>query len=252
MSLAQYPELSEQERRDLRSLCQTLDLPFENLALLRHALTLRSWVNENASAGWTCNQRLEFLGDAVLGLVVAQLVYERFCDVDEGVLTRTRASLVSRQGLAKVAKRWELGDYLYLGSGDASSGGRNRSSSLSDALEALLAALFLDAQATQGRRSLAELKSVLKRLWAPELEALAAQGHADVRSQLQERVQGDTKCTPRYRYEDQGRKGVRCVVYVERPQGTQLELGEAQADRRKSAAEQAARSALVQQRWIEC
>lgn len=250
MKVEVYPELLAQERRQLESLCQRLELPFENLALLRHALTLRSWVNEHEQAGWSCNQRLEFLGDAVLGLVVAQLVYQRFSEGDEGVLTRARASLVSRQSLAVVAQRWNLGDFLYLGSGDAASGGRKRASSLSDALEAVLAALFLDAR-SHGRRPLAELSEVLKRMWAPELDTLCTQGHADARSQLQERVQGDLKCTPRYRYQNEGRKRVLCVVYIEDSRGQEVELGEARSPYRKSAAEEAARAALDQQRWIK-
>jgi len=111
---------------------------FRDPALLRQALTHRSF-------GTPHNERLEFVGDAVLNCVVARSLYERFPDTPEGDLSRARASLVNQESLARVARRLELGDALRLGEGEVRSGGRERASILADALEAVFGAVFVDA-----------------------------------------------------------------------------------------------------------
>lgn len=123
--------------QDSEKLIKKLGLPFNNAVLVRRALTHRSAEANN-------NERLEFLGDSILGFIIAEYLYTRFRDADEGVLSRLRATLVNQTSLAQIARRLNLGDYLILGSGELKSGGFRRDSILSDALEALIGAVFID------------------------------------------------------------------------------------------------------------
>lgn len=118
-------------------LAKKLDLRFSDPGLLKRALTHRSADHAN-------NERLEFLGDSVLGFVIAECLYERFPDADEGILSRLRATLVNQSALAALARKLGLGDFLILGSGELKSGGYRRDSILSDALEAIMGALLQD------------------------------------------------------------------------------------------------------------
>jgi len=117
---------------------------FKNPGLLEHALTHSSYANEHRSAGVTSNERLEFLGDSVLGMVVAEYLFRTHPNMPEGELTRTRAALVCEDSLYEVARSLGLGSYLRLGKGEAAGGGRERPSILADATEATLAAVYLD------------------------------------------------------------------------------------------------------------
>lgn len=119
------------------TLAKKLGLRFGDPGLLKRALTHRSAENEN-------NERLEFLGDAILGFVIAECLYEKFPEADEGVLSRLRATLVNQASLAILARQLNLGDYVILGPGELKSGGYRRDSILSDALEAIMGALLQD------------------------------------------------------------------------------------------------------------
>ena len=127
----------------MKDLQQTLGYSFENTALLENALTHSSCANESRGR-LNSNERLEFLGDSILGMVVADYLYRTHPDLPEGELTRTRASLVCEESLVEVAKLWNLGAYLRLGRGEESGGGRTRPSIQADAVEAVLAAVYLD------------------------------------------------------------------------------------------------------------
>ncbi len=118
---------------------------FQDRTLLETALTHSSYANENRAQGAVCNERLEFLGDSVLGVTVADHLYRQYGQLPEGGMTRLRAELVCEQSLYRVARRLELGRYLRLGKGEEHNGGRDRASILSDAVEALIAAMYLDA-----------------------------------------------------------------------------------------------------------
>jgi len=156
-----------------------------DLTLFRAALTHRSASGPN-------NERLEFLGDAVLNLVIARLLYEAFPQAAEGDLSRLRARLVSREPLAEVAAGLGLGAMLQLGSGELKSGGFRRQSILADALEALCAAIFLD-----GGPGAAE--AVLERLFAARIAALPAPAALkDAKTRLQEYLQSRSLTLPRY------------------------------------------------------
>ncbi|MFZ1100523.1 MAG: ribonuclease III [Steroidobacteraceae bacterium] len=154
--------------------------------LFRAALTHRSAAGAN-------NERLEFLGDAVLNLLIAEQLYRAFPDADEGDLSRLRARLVSREPLAEVAAQLELGNVLRLGSGELKSGGFRRQSILADALEAVCGAVFLDG-------GLAAAEPVVKALFAPRVAALPDPATLkDAKTRLQEYLQERGLALPRYR-----------------------------------------------------
>ena len=117
---------------------------FKNITLLQNALTHSSYANERWHNSLLSNERLEFLGDSILGMTVAEYLYRNFPDRPEGELTRMRADMVCEKALAKVAARIELGGQMMLGNGEEQSGGRNRDSILADAVESVIAACFLD------------------------------------------------------------------------------------------------------------
>lgn len=128
----------------MRELEEKLGYRFQNAGLLEHALTHSSYANEHRSSGITSNERLEFLGDSVLGMVVAEYLFAAHPNMPEGELTRTRAALVCETSLYEVACALNLGRYLRLGKGEDAGGGRTRPSILADATEAALAAVYLD------------------------------------------------------------------------------------------------------------
>jgi ribonuclease III len=128
----------------LHGLQQTLCYDFKDPHLLNNALIHRSFVNENPSLSCRDNERLEFLGDAVIGLCTSHILIKKFPDYMEGQLTKIRASIVNEQVLADIAKKLSIGDYLLLGKGEEASGGRTKISILSNAFEAVTAAIYLD------------------------------------------------------------------------------------------------------------
>ena len=178
------PPLSE----PLSRLSRALAHDFGSVALLQAALTHRS-------AGAANNERLEFIGDAVLGLVVAEALHERRPQAAEGELTRLRAALVKKTTLAEIAVGLRLGDYLHLGAGERKSGGFRRASILADALEALFGAVYLDAGFDAARRC-------ILRLLEPRLDTLpAAADVKDAKSRLQELLQARGLERPSYSIE---------------------------------------------------
>ncbi|MBR3544844.1 MAG: ribonuclease III [Oscillospiraceae bacterium] len=129
----------------MRELEERLGYEFRDPSLLRTALTHSSYANEQRAAGRVSNERLEFLGDSVLGMTVADHIYRHYGSMPEGRMTRLRAELVCEQSLHKVALRLRLGEHLLLGRGEEHSGGRERPSLLADAVEAVVAAMYLDS-----------------------------------------------------------------------------------------------------------
>ena len=177
----------------LHDLQRQLGLSFADLSLLDRALTHRSFLNENPH--WTLedNERLEFLGDAVLDFVVGEYLYHHFPEGQEGMLTRLRAALVRTETLAEFARQIELGHYLRLGRGEAESGGRGRPALVGSAFEAIIGALYLD----QGIETVA---AFIERFIAPAiLRVLAPELGKDPKSRLQEWSQGHWHLTPTYR-----------------------------------------------------
>lgn len=127
---------------------------FNNIAYLKNALCHSSYANEHHLGHMGCNERLEFLGDAVLGVITAEMLYQKFPDKPEGELTKIRAAYVCESALCNYARELHFGDYLLLGRGEDISGGRSRPSILADAFEAVLAAMYLDSDMEQVKKFL--------------------------------------------------------------------------------------------------
>jgi ribonuclease-3 len=165
---------------------------FADPSLCEGALTHKSWVNEaQPGSGRHDNERLEFLGDAVLALVVSDLLMKTFPDRAEGELSKTRAVIVSESGLSKTAEAMELGQWIFLGRGEDQAGGRHKPSILSNALEALFGAVYLDA-------GLGVAASVAERLFGHALPEAEQHARLDHKSRLQERSQALLQVTPVY------------------------------------------------------
>jgi len=170
---------------DLDRLQRRLGYHFRDPGLLRRALTHRS-------AGSRNNERLEFLGDAILGFEVAENLYRMHPQATEGELSRARAQLVKRETLARAARRIQLGDCLILGAGELRSGGQNRDSILSDAVEAIIAAVYLDGGVEAAR-------SLVRRLLEEEIASSApAEQPKDAKTRLQELLQARSLKLPQY------------------------------------------------------
>ncbi|HOO26625.1 MAG TPA: ribonuclease III [Clostridiales bacterium] len=137
--------------KDFSLLQENIGYTFKDKALLAGALSHSSYVNEKNNSG-TSNERLEFLGDSVLGFLTAEYFYESYSHLPEGELTRLRAAVVCERSLFDFAKEIKLGDFLFLGKGEMANGGTNRPSILADAFEALLAAIYLDSGMEEAKR----------------------------------------------------------------------------------------------------
>lgn len=172
-------------RRDLKELEQKTGYAFREFSLLRQAMTHSSYVNERNMEKHECNERLEFLGDAVLELVSSEFLFHEHPTMPEGKLTRTRASMVCEPSLALCARSLEIGAYLLLGKGEEATGGRKRDSITSDAMEALIGAIYIDG-------GFASAKEFIHRFVLNDIEH--KQLFFDSKTILQEMVQamGDT------------------------------------------------------------
>ncbi|MBF0254886.1 MAG: ribonuclease III [Gammaproteobacteria bacterium] len=212
-------------------LARQLGHAFADPELLRLALTHRS-------AGGEHNERLEFLGDAILGFAIADALYHRFPRADEGQLSRLRASLVRRETLAEVAQDLELSRYLQMGAGELGAGGQNRTSTLADATEALLGAVYLDA-------GMAPVQALIQRLFASRLEQLDLKHVVkDPKTRLQEWLQAQGRELPSYEILDvtgqQHEQSFRVLCQLDSGQQAQ---GQGSSRRR---AEQAAATSMLE------
>jgi ribonuclease-3 len=169
-----------------------LGYTFRDRGLLEQALRHASWCNEHIAERLEDNERLEFLGDAVLDLVVGHKLMTRYPQLREGELSVTRAQVVSEAGLSEVASQLGLGEWLVLGKGEEKSGGRSKPSILADAFEALLAAVYLDG-------GFAAAWEIAERLLAHRIETVEFKGFYDFKTRLQESAQARLKATPTYR-----------------------------------------------------
>ncbi len=175
----------------MKVLEEKLGYTFREKELLSNALTHSSYANEHRGGGLCSNERLEFLGDSILGLIVADHLYRTLTDLPEGDLTRLRASLVCETSLVEVARELELGKYLRLGKGEDAGGGRTRPSILADAVEAVLAAVYLDGGIGQARK-------LVRTLILERREEYPAAGR-DYKTTLQELVQRESGQVLAYR-----------------------------------------------------
>lgn len=182
---------------DTKKLESVIDYAFKNTDVLKEALTHRSYLNENSNWRLPHNERLEYLGDAVLELAVTEMLYQQYPQYDEGQLTVFRASLVNFQMLAEVAKSIELQKWLLLSKGEAKDNGRARDVILANAIEALIGALYLDGGYAVARK-------FVEHVVMPHLQGVIAEGsYKDSKSLLQEKTQADLKVTPLYKVLDE-------------------------------------------------
>ncbi len=224
---------------DLASLQRTLGVFFNDPPLLEQALVHSSYINENPSFAPASNERLEFLGDAVLGLIVAGKLYHDFPHATEGEMTRLRAALICRDTLARVARTIRLGDYFYLGKGEEASGGQHKVANLAGALEAVIAAIFID-------QDWATTRDFVLRLFSKELEKVTSQDtDVDYKSQLQELIQARQQSTPTYHVIDTTGPDHDKKFTVE-VRADDTILGKGSGKSKKMAETEAARSALQQ------
>jgi len=170
-----------------------LEDSFIDKHLFRLSLTHSSWVNESNNHDCQSNERLEFLGDAVIDAVIAQSLYEKYPDFDEGDLTKLRSKIVSGVSLANVARELDMGNYLLLGKGEEGSGGRNKESNLANAFEALVGALFLD----RGYSTASQF--ILQNLNIESPINCLMKNHKDSKTDFQILVQSKTSFTPYYK-----------------------------------------------------
>lgn len=229
--------------KQLDALQRALGYTFRNPALLTEALTHRSFAYEHAAPGVAHNERLEFLGDAVLQLVSSALVYRQFPDYDEGKLTELRSTLVRASTLAGLARSLSLGGYLRLGKGEESTGGRDRELLLASAFEALLGALYLDGGLTKVKRFLEP------RLDAEAQQALSQKRTKDSKSLLQEAAQAQLGVTPRYRLVSEDGPSHNRTFVVEALLGDRV-VARGEGHSKRQAEQEAARSALGDPGWL--
>ena len=226
---------------ELKKMSETWQLQEINLELLNRALIHPSYAFENQGRTIEHNQRLEFLGDAVLGLIAAEYLYQSFPDLSEGDLTKIRASAVCESTLAAVARLIGLGDYLCLGKGEELSGGRERPSILADALEAVIGAIYLSG-------GFEPVRSFILRYLKDSLSQPPGGHLGDYKTTLQETVQqrGSESVSYKIMQEfgpDHNKRFIAGVFYRGRL------LGQGEGRTKKEAEQQAARIALEKTQW---
>lgn len=179
-------------RKELKKLEERLHVRFRRLQFLEEALSHSSFVNELSEPGQPHNEKLEFLGDAVLELVISHELFANYPTYYEGELTKLRAAVVSKPTLARIAKKMHIGKYMRLGKGEEMGGGRKRNSLLADALEAIIGAVYLD-------RGLKAAREFVIRHFSGEIDRLDHDRHKmDFKSILQEITQSKFQTLPRY------------------------------------------------------
>lgn len=234
--------MDQQRREQLEELCSRLGYRFQDLDLLEQALSHSSYVNENGGTSCDSNERLEFLGDAVLDLVISRHLYQRFPQATEAELTHTRAGLVNERHLARTARELDLGRFLLLGRGERRNQGQAKPSILADATEAVLAAIYLDG-------GIEAVEEVILTLMSSAVEKAASRRpRKDSKTALQEQVLGRLHITPKYRLlGTQGpdhQKTFTVALYIDG-----REWAQGQGRSKKDAEQQAAAEAL--ELWVK-
>jgi ribonuclease-3 len=219
---------------DPRALDAALGVAFHDAALRDVALTHRSYAFEQGLG--VNNERLEFLGDSVLGLVVTDMAYSAFPEMPEGQLAKLRAAIVNMSALAEVARELGVGDMVLLGKGEEQSGGRDKASILADALEAIFGAVYID-------QGLDVARELIERLFRPRMEAYErGEGDRDFKTILQELASQELRAIPDYKIADRGpdhEKEFTATVFI-----AGEELGSGVGRSKKEAEQQAAREAF--------
>lgn len=218
----------------LHSLEDIIDYKFADISLLYIALTHSSYANEH---GVESNERLEFLGDSVLGLTISDHIFKRYPNLSEGELTKVRSNIVSEYSLALVARDIMLGDYLMLGKGEERTGGRNRASILADGVEALIGAVYIDGDFYSSKELV--LRLLQRRIYA----VMDGTDIRDYKTELQEYVQSRSRHGVEYTIvEERGPDHAKLFIVNVFHQG--VALGRGRGRNKKEAEQGAARAAL--------
>lgn len=223
------------QRNVLETIEQRLGYSFHESALLMEAMTHRSFANESPVA-LPDNERLEFLGDAVLDLIVGEYLFKEMADLDEGTLTQARADVVAMPSLADLARVLNLGSGLLLGKGEERSGGRDKSNLLADALEAVIGAIFIDS-------GYETVRKVILPLFLARLQQALSHGDQDFKTRLQETLQARQKSLPAYVLKETSGPDHEPVYLVEALIEGDV-YGAGRGRTKKSAEQAAARAAL--------
>jgi ribonuclease-3 len=225
-------------RDEFDALQQAIDYRFRDRGLVEHAMTHTSRANEDTSGGVIDNESLEFLGDAILGFVIADLLFREFPNYNEGQKSKLKAMLVSTATLARQAEKLAIGDHLLLGRGEEKSGGRRKQALLADSYEALIAAIYLDGGIEQAR-------AFIQREFTPLLAEVRRDGHVgqDYKSALQENLQSRELPLPDYRLVGTDGPDHRKLFHVEVSVHGER-LAEESGGSKKEAEQEAARLAL--------
>jgi ribonuclease-3 len=222
---------------DMATFQDIIDIHFDRIDLLKTALTHRSFINEQLPSDLRDNERLEYLGDAILDFLTADMLYRRFPTMTEGEMTRLRAALVRTESLAQIAIDIRLGDALFIGKGEASSGGRERDNNLCGGFEALVGAIYLD----KGLDAVREF--VIPRLTNLQKDVMEDAILKDPRSQFQEWAQAVYSITPDYRVVDtegpEHEKDFLVEVFLD-----ERRVAHGHGKSKRAAAQSAARAAL--------
>jgi ribonuclease III len=227
---------------DLSEFQKKTGLEFKDVGLLTQAFVHRSYINENKASGLSHNERLEFLGDAVLELVITDFLYKKYTDKAEGELTAYRSALVNADTCASIAIKLGMGDYLMLSKGESKDTGRARQYILANALEALIGAIYLD-------QGLEKANEFIENNFTPMIEKIISEGsHVDSKSLFQEKAQEFDGITPSYKTiketgPDHGKKFT-VGVYI----GKDL-VATGEGDSKQDAEQKAAREALSKRGW---
>jgi ribonuclease-3 len=229
-------------RDEYEDLQRAIGYRFRDRGLVEHAMTHTSRANEDPSGGVLDNENLEFLGDAVLGFVIADLLFREFPEFDEGQMSKTKATLVSSVTLARLAEHLQLGEHLLLGRGEEKTGGRLKPALLADAYEALIAAIYLDG-------GIEHVRAFIKREFGGLLHAVDRErvGGGDHKSELQEYLQSHDRPLPAYRLVATTGPDHRKQFEVEVVVGGEV-AGRAVGASKKEAEQQAAKLAIEQLR----
>ncbi len=227
---------------DLSEFQKKTGLEFKDLSLLTQAFVHRSYINENKASGLSHNERLEFLGDAVLELVITDFLYKKYTDKAEGELTAYRSALVNADTCAGIATKLGMGEHLMLSKGESKDTGRARQYILANALEALIGAVYLD-------QGLEKAKDFIEKNFVPLIENIISEGsHVDAKSLFQEKAQEFDGITPSYKTiketgPDHGKKFT-VGVYL----GKDL-VATGEGDSKQNAEQKAAKEALKVRAW---
>ncbi len=221
----------------IKELEEIIGYKFINKELLKTALTHSSYANERRSKNINCNERLEFLGDSILSVIVSRYLFENYTDLPEGDLTKARALIVCERSLHECAQNIELGNFILLGKGEEMTGGRLRVSILADAYEALIAAIYLDSGMQRTREWL------LSQLYDTILLSVSGKSIKDYKTTLQEKLQSHGETDINYVIVDESGPDHRKVFTVN-VLVNGLIAGSGEGSSKKNAEQSAARSAL--------